>query len=832
MKRILLLISALMLSIVVLWAHDVEIDGIYYNLDEENKIAEVTYKGNFYSNYKGKYIGNVVIPSYIEYNSEKYTVTSIGEKAFYKSNKLINVIIPNTVTSIGDYAFYGCENLKNLNYNVEDDEPEVIVPEVEAPAADKTTFLFQIEGAGCEEFDLYLMGINGVWYDAEETRFSRVEGSKEWFQVTVPALDDTQSNFKIRANGDWTYEPKQGYIFLDDAEYYVTAGADGGNQNNLMVLAPTGGQVIALKVIEFVTPCAIENRSVIIGDENQYADSILIIPNSVVEIGKSAFEGCINLAFISISNRITSIEGRTFYGCTNLQEIVIGDNVNEIKDNAFNGCTNLTSISIPESVVSIGAYAFKECSSLSYINVPNNVYSLEEGIFYGCTNLQEFVIGNNVNEIKDNAFYGCSSLTSITIPSSIVSIGSSVFDDCSSLSSINWNAKNFKYNFKFENEVFYISPFDGITHQITSFTIGEDVENIPVKLCYNMTNLKEITIPNSVKSIGASAFFYCSSLSTINIPENVQSIGKSAFSYCASLSSINIPENVQSIGKSAFSYCASLSSINIPNNVQILNDYTFYGCTALKSLVLGESVEEIGNNAFGGCNKLIRITSNSKVVPNLYSSESFAWYKAILSVPCDLLMDYKLDYYFSSFEYIECISADEVVSPDKVEIEVDKNNNATVTWPSTEGANSYELVISKDGVVFCTLVFNANGQLSSIDFGTRAAEVGFQFTVIGLDAASKYNYVMSAQDKSGNEIESYSGTFTTEGYDEGDITQIDETLVEEYSISVSNGFVNCKETNFTIYNTIGQDVTPLNGSLNSGVYVVQVNDERVKVMVK
>ena len=805
MKRILLLISALMLSIVVLWAHDVEIDGIYYNLDEENKTVEVTYKGNLYSNYKGKYIGNVVIPSYIEYNSEKYTVTAIGEKAFYKSNKLINVIIPNTVTSIGDYAFYGCENLKNLNYNVADDELEVIVPEVEAPAADKTTFLFQIEGATCEDFALYLMGVDAIWYDVPEMKFERVEGTTSWFQITVPAMDESQSNFKIRANDDWAYEPKQGYIFLDDAEYYVTAGADGGNQNNLMVLAPTGGQVIALKVIEFVTPCAVENRSVIISDENQYADSILIIPNSVVEIGKSAFEGCINLAFISISNRITSIEERTFYGCTNLQEIVIGDNVNEIKDNAFNGCTNLTSISIPESVVSIGVYAFKECSSLSYINVPNNVYSLEEGIFYGCTNLQEIVIGNNVNEIKDYAFNGCSSLTSITIPSSIVSIGITVFDDCSSLSSINWNAKNFKY----DNEVYYISPFDGITRQITSFTIGEDVEDIPVRLCYNMTNLKEITIPNSVKSIGASAFSHCSSLSTINIPENVQSIGKSAFSYCA-----------------------SLSSINIPNNVQILNDYTFYGCTVLKTLVLGESLEEIGNNAFGGCNKLIRITSNSKVVPNLYSSESFAWYKAILSVPCDLLMDYKLDYYFSSFEYIECISAEEVVSTDKVEIEVDKNNNATVTWPSTEGANSYELVISKDGVVFCTLVFNANGQLSSIDFGTRAAEVGFQFTVTGLDAASKYNYVISAHDKSGNKIESYSGTFTTEGYDEGDITQIDETLVEEYSISVSNGFVNCKESNFTIYNTIGQNVTLLNGSLNPGVYVVQVNDDRIKVMVK
>ena len=33
-----------MLSIALVWAHDVEIDGIYYNLDEINKTAEVTHR--------------------------------------------------------------------------------------------------------------------------------------------------------------------------------------------------------------------------------------------------------------------------------------------------------------------------------------------------------------------------------------------------------------------------------------------------------------------------------------------------------------------------------------------------------------------------------------------------------------------------------------------------------------------------------------------------------------------------------------------------------------------------------------------------------------------
>ena len=137
----------------------------------------------------------------------------------------------------------------------EEAEPEE-KPEVANPAADQTTFLFQIENAACDDFELYLMGIGGVWEDQPEMKFSRVEGTTTWFQLTIPALDDAASNFKIRANGDWTYEPKSGYEFLDDAEDYVNGGADGGNINNLMVVKATGGKVIALKVVEFVTPCA------------------------------------------------------------------------------------------------------------------------------------------------------------------------------------------------------------------------------------------------------------------------------------------------------------------------------------------------------------------------------------------------------------------------------------------------------------------------------------------------------------------------------------------------------------------------------------------------
>lgn len=83
------------------FAYDVEIDGIYYNLIEKVKQAEVT-SGD------GKYTGEVTIPPSFEHDGVTYSVTSIGVGAFYFCSRLTSITIPNSVTSIGNEAFYFC----------------------------------------------------------------------------------------------------------------------------------------------------------------------------------------------------------------------------------------------------------------------------------------------------------------------------------------------------------------------------------------------------------------------------------------------------------------------------------------------------------------------------------------------------------------------------------------------------------------------------------------------------------------------------------------------------------------------------------------------------
>lgn len=60
------------------------------------------------------YSGDVVIPESIIVDGKEYTVTAIGEKAFFSSD-VTSVTIPNTVTTIGDNAFNGARSLTSIN---------------------------------------------------------------------------------------------------------------------------------------------------------------------------------------------------------------------------------------------------------------------------------------------------------------------------------------------------------------------------------------------------------------------------------------------------------------------------------------------------------------------------------------------------------------------------------------------------------------------------------------------------------------------------------------------------------------------------------------------
>ena len=107
--------AVLLLSAATATAHDFEVNGIFYNKNEdENNTASVTYKGSSYDAYANEYSGAVTIPSEVTYEEITYSVTSIGSDAFSYCSGLTSVVIPNSVTSIGIEAFWYCSGLTSV----------------------------------------------------------------------------------------------------------------------------------------------------------------------------------------------------------------------------------------------------------------------------------------------------------------------------------------------------------------------------------------------------------------------------------------------------------------------------------------------------------------------------------------------------------------------------------------------------------------------------------------------------------------------------------------------------------------------------------------------
>ena len=107
--------AVLLLSAATATAHDFEVNGIFYNKNEdENNTASVTYKGSSYDAYANEYSGAVTIPSKVTYEEITYSVTSIGSDAFSYCSGLTSVVIPNSVTSIGIEAFWYCSGLTSV----------------------------------------------------------------------------------------------------------------------------------------------------------------------------------------------------------------------------------------------------------------------------------------------------------------------------------------------------------------------------------------------------------------------------------------------------------------------------------------------------------------------------------------------------------------------------------------------------------------------------------------------------------------------------------------------------------------------------------------------
>ena len=417
-----LMTALLLLCCTVASAQDFEVGGIYYNiLSSEDKTVEVTSGSN-------KYSGAVTIPASATYNSITYSVTSIGNYAFYDCAGLTSIvshIAAENLFAPGNNAFYNVDKTNCTLY---------------VPAGAKSTYAAT---DGWKDFT-NIVEFNGKCGD--NAYWALNEGALTIFGTGAMydySFDDTP----------W-HSNKENITSVTIEEGVTSIGNDAFSSCSGLTSIEIPSSVTSIGYAAFYGCTGITS---------------IEIPSSVTSIGVSAFRWCSGLTSIEIPSSVTSIGERAFGACSGLTSIVVdeGNSVYDSRGNcnaiiktasntliagckntiipegvtnignyAFSGCTGLTSIEIPSSVTSIGESAFDSCSGLTSIEIPSSVTSIGNSAFHDCNVLTSIEIPASVTSIGNYAFSSCDGLTSIEIPSSVTSINRGAFSGCTGLTSI------------------------------------------------------------------------------------------------------------------------------------------------------------------------------------------------------------------------------------------------------------------------------------------------------------------------------------------------------------------------------------------------------------
>ena len=312
-------------------------DAFYNTAWYNNQPDGLVYAGKVAYKYKG------TMPENTSLTLKEGTLGIAGD-AFRGCSGLTSITIPDSVTSIDDSAFRGCSSLESITI----------------PFVGKSTTTTN----GYEQVFGYIFGYTSDSSNSGEYQYYDYGNSKRYY-------------------------------------YYIPS--------SIKSVIITGGNIpsYAFYNCTSITSITIPDSVTSIGDgafNNCEGLTSVTIPDSVTNIGNSAFAYCSGLTSITVErgntkyysegNCLIETESKTLVlGC---KTSVIPDSVTNIGNSAFAGCEWSKSLIIPDGVTSIGGAAFMHCTRLTSITIPDSVTNIGNSAFIYCIKLTSIAFNGTI----------------------------------------------------------------------------------------------------------------------------------------------------------------------------------------------------------------------------------------------------------------------------------------------------------------------------------------------------------------------------------------------------------------------------------------------------
>lgn len=319
-------------------AYDFKANELCYNIISENEV-EVTYENNAYAT-SSAYLsltGDVNIPANVTNNGTTYTVTKIGLAAFYYCSLITSVSIPNSVTQIESWAFTGCSFSSIIipsNVTKIGAKSFAVTALTSITIPSSVTHMEPGVFAGCSALQtINVEGDNnnfyaesGILFTSDKSVLVQYPAGKTEITYTIPNTVTTiaSSAFSRCAALASVYIPNSVINIGEYAFSECTALTEVAIPNSVRNIGRDAFSSTAfynevsnwVNRILYIDNCLIEANDDLSGSCEIVAGTKLIadgafsmcreltsvaIPNSVITIGRLAFENCSALTTISLS---------------------------------------------------------------------------------------------------------------------------------------------------------------------------------------------------------------------------------------------------------------------------------------------------------------------------------------------------------------------------------------------------------------------------------------------------------------------------------------------------------------------------------------------------